>query len=140
MKDQEEDRIHALARELHDLISRGTRAGLKRYPNGRDDSAERGCDLREAVIDELEWRLLEISADLFALAGERETANEVRGSIAETMTITAAARKSSRICEGCGCTDFLACPGGCSWISGQRCSRCEGRRKPAGGRAPRARR
>ncbi len=21
-----------------------------------------------------------------------------------------------RICRGCGCTDDLACPGGCSWV------------------------
>jgi hypothetical protein len=129
MKDAEEEKIHALALELHELLSRATRAGLKKHPDGRDDSAERAADLRETVIDELEWRVLEVSADLFELSGDRDTSEEVRESIAEALRCTAAARKSSRVCEGCGCTDFLACPGGCSWTSDRRCSRCDGRRR-----------
>lgn len=30
------------------------------------------------------------------------------------------------ICEGCGCTDAAACPGGCHWVSRDPpvCSRC----------------
>lgn len=143
MKEEEEDKIHELAVELHESLSRATRAGLKKHPNGRDDSDERAAALRESVLDELEWRVLEIAADMFTLAGEKEYSEEIRASIAETMRTTAAARKGSRICDGCGCTDFLACPGGCSWAGGNRCSRCEGKRgkvKPASGRAPRARR
>lgn len=141
MKEIEEEKIHGLALELHELLSRATRAGLKKHPDGRDDSDERGRDLRESVIDELEWRVLEISADLFELAGEPETSEEVRASIAETMRVTAAARKSSRVCEGCGCTDFLACPGGCRWTGDRRCSRCDGKRRVhAAARTPRARR
>ena len=30
------------------------------------------------------------------------------------------------ICRGCGCTDEVACPGGCSWASKGICSTCEG--------------
>jgi hypothetical protein len=28
-------------------------------------------------------------------------------------------------CRGCGCTDHHACPGGCEWVAGDLCSRCE---------------
>ena len=27
-------------------------------------------------------------------------------------------------CAFCGCTDDCACPGGCSWVAGDLCSRC----------------
>ena len=27
-------------------------------------------------------------------------------------------------CDGCGCTDDDACPGGCSWIAPNVCSNC----------------
>lgn len=27
-------------------------------------------------------------------------------------------------CRGCGCTDELACPGGCFWIEPGLCSAC----------------
>ena len=34
-----------------------------------------------------------------------------------------------RICQGCGCTDAAACPGGCHWVSLDPpvCSQCAGR-------------
>lgn len=34
-----------------------------------------------------------------------------------------------RICQGCGCTDAAACPGGCHWVSIEPpvCSQCAGR-------------
>lgn len=28
------------------------------------------------------------------------------------------------VCEKCGCTDTRACPGGCTWATEKRCSRC----------------
>lgn len=28
------------------------------------------------------------------------------------------------ICRGCGCTDEVACPGGCIWVEPDLCSRC----------------
>ena len=28
------------------------------------------------------------------------------------------------ICEGCGCSNERACPGGCYWVGKNRCSRC----------------
>lgn len=31
-----------------------------------------------------------------------------------------------RVCRGCGCTDAMACPGGCSWVEDDLCSRCAG--------------
>jgi hypothetical protein len=30
-----------------------------------------------------------------------------------------------RQCRGCGCTDLHACPGGCSWVAPDLCSRCQ---------------
>lgn len=30
-----------------------------------------------------------------------------------------------RACRVCGCTDDRACPGGCSWVAADLCSRCE---------------
>lgn len=138
MKADDEDKIHALALELHESVSRANRAALRKYPDGRDDGAERGRDLREAVIDELEWRLLEVAADLFDLSGDPDSAEEVRETIEDAQRTTAAARRSSRICQGCGCTDFLACPGGCSWAGDQTCSRCKGKpRRPSSARARR---
>lgn len=32
--------------------------------------------------------------------------------------------ESVQVCRFCGCSDLLACPGGCSWLSRGRCSRC----------------
>lgn len=31
-----------------------------------------------------------------------------------------------RCCRKCGCTDLRACPGGCSWVEDDLCSRCAG--------------
>ena len=28
------------------------------------------------------------------------------------------------VCRECGCTDELACPGGCFWVGAGLCSRC----------------
>ncbi len=30
----------------------------------------------------------------------------------------------ARACRGCGCTDEMACPGGCHWVEPDLCSRC----------------
>jgi hypothetical protein len=142
MKESEEDKIHDLAIELDEIVGVATRAGLKKYPNSKDESDARGLKLREAVIDELEWRLLEVAADLFELAGDRDAAHEVRGTIAATMNATEDARNATRVCDGCGCTDALACPNGCQWVGDHLCSRCAGKKKPqaAAARAPRGRR
>jgi hypothetical protein len=29
-----------------------------------------------------------------------------------------------RVCRDCGCTDARACPGGCTWVFTDLCSRC----------------
>jgi hypothetical protein len=29
-----------------------------------------------------------------------------------------------RACRKCGCTDYRACPGGCSWVEDDLCSAC----------------
>jgi hypothetical protein len=29
-------------------------------------------------------------------------------------------------CRKCGCTEDRACPGGCSWVAPNLCSKCEG--------------
>lgn len=32
-----------------------------------------------------------------------------------------------RICEDCGCSEYDACPGGCSWVARNLCSTCHAR-------------
>jgi hypothetical protein len=32
-----------------------------------------------------------------------------------------------RRCRKCGCTQERACPGGCSWVAWDLCSRCAGK-------------
>lgn len=32
--------------------------------------------------------------------------------------------RAVRACRVCGCTDFRACPGGCSWVEDDLCSAC----------------
>jgi hypothetical protein len=47
-----------------------------------------------------------------------------------------------RRCRDCGCTDDLACPGGCTWVEPDLCSRCAGQEPPlheAPNRPPEAR-
>lgn len=39
------------------------------------------------------------------------------------------AKPSVRTCRVCGCTDTLACEGGCSWANANTCSRCAGKEK-----------
>ncbi len=31
-----------------------------------------------------------------------------------------------RTCQVCGCTDAMACPGGCWWVGPELCSACDG--------------
>lgn len=33
-------------------------------------------------------------------------------------------KKKDRVCSQCGCTDKAACPGGCSWVASDLCSKC----------------
>lgn len=40
--------------------------------------------------------------------------------------VTGDAAHDVRICEGCGCSEFNPCPGGCHWVTEDRCSRCVG--------------
>lgn len=36
-------------------------------------------------------------------------------------------REISRVCRKCGCTEWAACPGGCSWVERDLCSVCVGK-------------
>lgn len=40
--------------------------------------------------------------------------------------VTGDAAQDQIICEGCGCSAFNSCPGGCVWATETRCSRCVG--------------
>ena len=54
----------------------------------------------------------------------------------EAIDMIARPRVAGMACEGCGCTDDRACPGGCSWVSIDPpvCSQCmtEDGNEPAG--------
>lgn len=139
MKEQESDEVHELALELHDLVSKATRHALRELPDGSDHTLGRRVAVSEEALRFLERQVLEIAADLFDLSGERDQAQAVRGHVDEAVTLTESARQSSRVCEGCGCTDFIGCPGGCSWVAASLCSRCHGRRNGKA-RSPAARR
>lgn len=43
-------------------------------------------------------------------------------------------RAHERKCRKCGCTDDLACPGGCYWVEADLCSRCVTGRRAKGER------
>ena len=60
--------------------------------------------------------------DLLFLMKNRETALYVEESLPEA---------SPARCRVCGCTEEKACPGGCSWVEVDLCSRCaEKTKKP----------
>jgi hypothetical protein len=44
--------------------------------------------------------------------------------VEHTVEILAAAAAEGRCCRECGCTEARACPGGCSWVEFDLCSRC----------------
>jgi hypothetical protein len=35
----------------------------------------------------------------------------------------------SRVCRVCGCTEWAACEGGCSWVEADLCSKCQEKTK-----------
>lgn len=46
------------------------------------------------------------------------------GADVETRTPLEFRGRAVRSCRVCGCTDEIACPGGCSWVSADLCSSC----------------
>lgn len=63
-------------------------------------------------------------ADLKAARLEREN-DALRAKLTEAQEELAFLRGPS--CRVCGCTEHDACEGGCSWIEGDLCSKCEGK-------------
>ena len=37
--------------------------------------------------------------------------------------------EEGRTCRVCGCSDYIACPGGCYWVEDDLCSQCVGKEK-----------
>lgn len=124
--------LERLAREVHTTPARALRAALREEPDGYDQSLRRQRDVLAAEVLELQNALVDIAHDLFELAGAPHIADEINRTRPELVSVLDAARSSARICHGCGCTEFNACPQGCSWSSpgSQLCTRCAARRNP----------
>ena len=49
----------------------------------------------------------------------------------EAQTLMAKTAGNIQKCRICGCDDFHACPGGCSWVEPDLCSACQGKAVPS---------
>jgi hypothetical protein len=121
--------LEQIATALHFAPSKATRAALREYPDGDDQTLRRQCDLLSQEIHELQAWVVNLAHDLFVLAGAEPHAREVGFNFGQLIVALDEARRSRRVCKGCGCTDSNACPGGCSWATRDLCSRCKARRE-----------
>ena len=61
------------------------------------------------------------------LTGEWEALTQMSlqmGARLEEIERRLAEQTAGSVCRVCGCTDDRACPGGCSWVAANLCSRC----------------
>jgi hypothetical protein len=63
-------------------------------------------------------------------AGEGGPGEETLDALRDTierfgLDVVGSEADSFMVCRGCGCSDDAACPGGCSWVEEDLCSRCE---------------
>ena len=119
--------IERVARFIHSAPARALREGLRQHPEGEDTSHERRIEVLYAELVALELACVDVARDLFELLGAEDVANGVHRSRDELLDMLDAARVSRRVCEGCGCTEFNACPNGCHWAKDDLCSRCADR-------------
>lgn len=81
-----------------------------------------------------ELRLLQTMSRLVAdMEAVRKLAPEVWHASDEVLAVALRqmAEAGFQRCRGCGCSDHDACPGGCSWIEPDLCSRCAGINHPS---------
>lgn len=52
------------------------------------------------------------------------TSNKKRGARTFLVHVIPSDVEGQRICRHCGCSDDIACAGGCSWVSKDECSAC----------------
>ena len=121
--------IDDLAHELHLAPAAALRDALREHADASNRSKDRLLAILGYEIHRLQTTCVDVAAALFELAGARGVADDVRDGAGELCDMLDAARVSTRICVGCGCTEFNACPGGCSWVGRDLCSRCHGRAK-----------
>ncbi|MGH8748805.1 MAG: hypothetical protein ACREU5_06835 [Burkholderiales bacterium] len=116
--------VERLARLLHSAPSRALRNALSQYPDGRDHSDKRNIDVLYAELTKMHQDVLDAAVKLFDLVGLGAIADEVDEGVDELLAVLDAARVAERICNRCGCTEFNACPAGCTWAEKDLCSRC----------------
>ncbi|MGH8748827.1 MAG: hypothetical protein ACREU5_06945 [Burkholderiales bacterium] len=116
-----------VAKRIHAAPSRALRAALREHSDGDDRSQRRLVAVMAAEIVALQHACVDAAMALFDALGMPDVAQGVDDGRDELVDVMNAARVSRRICTGCGCTEFNACPGGCSWATEELCSRCAAR-------------
>lgn len=125
------DDVDDVARRIHEAPSRAVRLALRAHSDGSDNSIHRRIKILEDNVMALEQECVEAAIALQELLGRPRLAAAIDDHRYELRDVMHAARIATRVCTGCGCTEFNACPGGCSWSSATEdlCTRCAGRKR-----------
>lgn len=110
------DRMYGLTAEQAQLfVGMGSYLmGMYRALDQKPTSFERALEREWLRVDNLR-PAAERAADVMRLSGDPKVPDHAKGASVD------------RHCRVCGCTDARACPGGCTWVEADLCSKCVGR-------------
>jgi hypothetical protein len=111
--------------------------GLTYEPAKAAEEDEGSIDLPQEIVDKLKKAGVQSYADIGRMGGIASLlgqgiitvgeANTMADALERWREFTEASKPTTpgvRKCRGCGCTDDLACPGGCYWVEEDLCSAC----------------